>query len=134
MLKLLDGIEMAIDIGFDCLDCSGDMLLSDPPISSDFNEEGKQEAFCEDCLHGFPKNVEEIERTVETTFVNTLTNKKLNQILIVIHVRNGLPYLKYAEKQEIVQDIRNNCSTRRSLIDYLVEKYNENEDFIESRV
>ena len=134
MLKLLDGIEMAIDIGFDCLDCSGDMLLSDPPISSDFNEEGKQEAFCEDCLHGFPKNVEEIERTVETTFVNTLTNKRLNQILIVIHVRNDLPYLKYGEKQEIVQDIRTNCSTRRSLIDYLVEKYKENEDFIESRV
>jgi len=133
-LKLLDGIEMAIDIGFDCLDCSGDMMLSDPPLSSDFNEEGKQDAFCNDCLHGFPKNVEEVQRTVETNYVNTVTNKKLVEILVILQVKNNLPYLKYVEKQESVQDIRNNCRSRRQLIDFLVDKYNENEDFIESRI
>jgi len=125
---------MAIAIGIDCVLCLGDMALSDPPVSGDFNEQGVQEPFCSECGTGFEHEIMENEKAVQSTFVNTISNKRFSDLIHKLYTRSGKKYLNYSEKQEEIQDIRQNCDSRRELIDFLVEKYNENTDFIESQI
>lgn len=131
---LWDGVVMAIDIGIDCEDCFGDMVLYDPPVGRDYDEQGKREAFCDDCGGGFKEEVLEFEKTTQSTFVNALSNNKLSDLLHVIIIRNGLPHLKYREKQSEIQNIRSECDTKNDLIEYLINKFNENHNFLESNI
>lgn len=148
---LWDGIVLTIDIGIECksegcfghfdeqvpswfFQQVGHLLLSDPPILLDFNEQGVQEAFCEDCGGGFKKELMEFKRTIQSTFVNALSNNKFKKLIKVIHINKRLRHLKYREMENEIQTIRSTCSTKKDLIDYLSQIYHENPDFIEEKL
>ena len=124
---------MAINIGINCSDCSGVMELTDPPIGHEFNEQGVQEAFCNNYGHGFKREILHFDKTVQSTFVNALSNRKLGDIIHALRIRAGLPHLNN-KKQSAIQEIRTSCNTKVELIEFLVKKYNENYNYLESKI
>lgn len=139
---LRDGTAMAITITtlsgeiIDCDECSGVMERSDPPFSGDFNENGIFEPFCHDCGGGFKRKKNGIVATWQSTYIESMSDKRLLDIHHSICTRSCQPWLRsWMDKQNFLMKIRNICHSRRDIIDfYMNSPYNENNDFLEQKI
>jgi len=110
-----------------CVDCSGIMELSDPPFSGDFNEEGQQEAFCNNYGHGFKHKNDEMVAKCQSTYIGSISDNRLLDIDQSICTEYHLPYLKkWQDKQDFLVLIRSTCFSRSDLINYYISNIPSN--------
>lgn len=110
-----------------CTHCSsGAMLKPSPPVSGDFDTDGRLEHFCSSCGAGYLHIT--IGAAVSKAYISKTDIRKL-----VDKVFTRLQ-LAYSEKSEVEERIFRECATRQNIIDLLSLELGENTAFLNTEI